>query len=60
MERRIIPVGPFAANCVVLWNGDGACWIVGQKEGNVVEEEADAAGCVAGRGENAGGEAGGG
>ena len=28
MERKIIPVGPFAANCVVLWNGDGACWIV--------------------------------
>lgn len=28
MERKIIPVGPYAANCVVLWNGDGACWIV--------------------------------
>lgn len=28
MERKIIPVGPFAANCVVLWNGDGTCWIV--------------------------------
>ena len=34
--------------------------VAGQKEGNVFEEEADAAGCVAGRGENAGGEAGGG
>lgn len=28
MERKIIPVGPFAANCVVLWQADGVCWIV--------------------------------
>lgn len=29
MERKIVPVGPFAANCVVLWQpGKGECWIV--------------------------------
>lgn len=29
MERKIVPVGAFAANCVVLWQAGGdACWIV--------------------------------
>ncbi len=28
MEKKIIPVGPFAANCVVLWGAENACWIV--------------------------------
>ena len=25
---KILPVGEFAANCVVLWDDPGACWIV--------------------------------
>ncbi len=28
MEKKIIPVGPFEANCIVLWGAEKACWIV--------------------------------
>ena len=33
MEKKILPVGPIEANCVILWNpgtagGDCPCWIV--------------------------------
>ncbi len=28
MEKKIIPVGPFEANCIVLWGAENACWIV--------------------------------
>lgn len=28
MEKRIIPVGPFAANCILLWGAERRCWIV--------------------------------
>lgn len=45
MEKRIIPVGPFAANCIVLWQSRVAaaadpipCWIVdpGADAGDIV------------------------
>lgn len=28
MEKRIIPVGPFEANCILLWGEERRCWIV--------------------------------
>ena len=34
MERKIMPVGPIEANCIILWNAEGSadgerpCWIV--------------------------------
>ena len=34
MERKILPVGPIEANCIILWNAEGPadggrpCWIV--------------------------------
>lgn len=28
MEKRILPVGAFEANCVILWGPDRTCWIV--------------------------------
>ncbi|MBR1870707.1 MAG: MBL fold metallo-hydrolase [Kiritimatiellae bacterium] len=28
LEKRIIPVGPFAANCIVLWGEERKAWII--------------------------------
>ncbi len=39
MQKKILPLGSIAANCVVLWNeGSGECWIVdpGQDAGDLI------------------------